>query len=67
MAWAEPMQTQDEMADIIAETYPTNKKATLGGLFYNSQMSVLDDYNNSTTAKEVMQTWGYVRRSFNIV
>jgi gingipain R len=57
MAWAEPMQTQDEMAAIIAENYPTNKKATLGGLFYNSQMSVLEDYSNSTTAREVMQTW----------
>jgi len=57
MAWAEPMQTQDEMAAIIAENYPTNKKATLGGLFYNSQMSVLEDYGNSATAREIMQTW----------
>lgn len=57
MAWAEPMQTQDEMAKIITESYANNRKATTGGLFYNAQMSVLDDYNNSTTAKEVMQTW----------
>lgn len=57
MAWAEPMQTQDEMAKIISESYVSNRKATLGGLFYNAQMSVLEDYNNSATAKEVMQTW----------
>lgn len=57
MAWAEPMQTQDEMAEILTEAYASNRKETTGGLFYNSQMSVLEDYSNSSTAKEVMQTW----------
>lgn len=57
MAWAEPMQTQDEMADIIAESYAGNRKATLGGIFYNAQMSMLEDYGGSGTAREVMQTW----------
>ncbi len=57
MAWAEPMQTQDEMAELISESYTNNRKATLGGLFYNAQMSVLEEYNNSATAREVMQTW----------
>lgn len=57
MAWAEPMETQDEMANIISETYESNRKATLGGLFYNAQMSMLEDYGASSTAKEVMQTW----------
>lgn len=57
MAWAEPMQTQDEMTELIAETYTTNRKTTLGGIFYNAQMSMLEDYNASTTAREVMQTW----------
>lgn len=57
MAWAEPMQTQDEMTDIITEAYANNKKETLGGLFYNSQMSMLEQYGSSATAKEVMQTW----------
>lgn len=56
MNWAEPMQTQDEMAEIIAENYPSNKKETLGGLFYNSQCSMLEDYPGSG-GKEVMQTW----------
>ena len=56
MAWAEPMQTQDEMAAIISETYPDNHKTTLGGLFYNSQMSMLEEYP-SGSGVEVMQTW----------
>lgn len=57
MAWAEPMQTQDEMSEIITEAYVTNRKATLGGIFYNAQMSMLEDYGASITAREVMQTW----------
>jgi len=56
MAWAEPMQTQDEMANIIAETYPSNKKETIGGLFYNSQSSMLEEYPTNS-GKEVMKTW----------
>ena len=56
MAWAQPMQTQDEMAEIIAEAYPDNIKTTTGGLFYNSQMSMLEQYPG-TDGKEVMQTW----------
>jgi gingipain R len=57
MAWAEPMETQDEMTEIIAESYSNNKKISLGGIFYNAQYSMLEDYNASTNAKEVMQTW----------
>lgn len=56
MAWAEPMQTQDEMAAIIGQTYPENHKTTLGGLFYNSQLSMLEEYP-SGSGEEVMQTW----------
>ncbi|WP_430406806.1 C25 family cysteine peptidase [Fluviicola sp.] len=56
MAWAQPMQTQDEMAEIIAETYSDNHKTTLGGLFYNSQMSMLEEYP-AGSGIEVMQTW----------
>ena len=57
MAWAEPMETQDEMTNILTEVYENNKKETIGGLFYNSQIGMLDSYNNSDTAIEVMQTW----------
>jgi gingipain R len=58
MAWAEPMQVQDEIGDILTEQYGnTNIKRTLGGLFYNGGMSMLDAYGNSGTAREVMETW----------
>lgn len=57
MAWAEPMQTQDEMAELITVSDPANVKVTLGGLFYNGQISMLETYGLSNTAIEVMQTW----------
>ena len=55
MAWAPPMQTQDEMTLINTKTYIDNQKATLGGLFYNAQMSMLEEYDSA--GEEVMQTW----------
>jgi len=57
MAWAEPMQTQDEMAELIIRSNSENIKTSLGGLFYNGQVSMLETYNQSNTAQEVMQTW----------
>ncbi len=57
MAWAEPMQTQDEMAELITRSDSQNIKTSLGGLFYNGQVSMLESYNQSITAEEVMQTW----------
>ena len=56
MAWAQPMQTQDEMTEIIVEEYADNRKETIGGLFYNAQVSMLEEYSG-TDGKEVMQTW----------
>ncbi|MBL7921384.1 MAG: T9SS type A sorting domain-containing protein [Bacteroidia bacterium] len=56
MAWAEPMDTEDEIGDILSDQYPTNKKYTLGGLFYNGQMHMLDAYPTAT-GEEVMETW----------
>jgi gingipain R len=56
MSWAPPMQTQDEMTEILTEAYAGNKKATIGGLFYNAQLSMLEEYSDQT-GTEVMQTW----------
>lgn len=56
MAWAEPMQTQDEIAEIVSESYANNKKRTIGGIFYNGQLSMLEQYN-SANGREVIQTW----------
>jgi gingipain R len=55
MSWAPPMATQDEIVDILVESYADNKKYTQGGLFYNAQMEMLDSYGNS--GKEVVETW----------
>lgn len=57
MAWAEPMQTQDEMTELIIGSEPENEKRTLGGLFYNGQYSMMENYWESPTAIEIMQTW----------
>jgi len=56
MAWAEPMDTQDEIGDIVSNQYVNNKKYSMGGLFYNSQMHMLDMYPTAT-GREVMETW----------
>jgi len=56
MAWAEPMQTQDEIIEILTDQYSTNKKYTAGGLFYNAQMSMLDDYPTNT-GEDLVETW----------
>lgn len=57
MAWAEPMQTQDAMTDLITANDPENAKTTLGELFFNGQIKMLESYDISPTAVEVMQTW----------
>ena len=57
MSWAPPMETQDEMTNILTEAYETHRNITLGGLFYNGQIGMLTEYNSNGTAKEVMQTW----------
>ena len=55
MSWAPPMATQDEIVDILVESYPYNKVQTIGSLFYSGQMKMLDDYPNA--GKEVIETW----------
>ena len=57
MAWAEPIQTQDEITEIIVGGTADRVKHTLGGLFYNGQLSMLQTYGESETATQVMQTW----------
>lgn len=56
MAWAQPMQTQDELVDLVTKTSNFPTKQTTGGLFYNSQLSMMEEYPNDDGI-EVMQTW----------
>ncbi len=58
MSWAPPMQTQWEMTNILTEQNPNNVKRTVGGLFYNGQISMMTNYPGGS-GHEVMQTWAY--------
>jgi len=51
-AWAPPMTTQD----VVSQLLTSENKHTVGGLVYNAQSAMLDQYNNSS-GREVMQTW----------
>lgn len=53
--WNPPMDGQDEMVDILTDTYAANIKKTFGGITYNGVMHMLDEYptDNGLTA----DTW----------
>jgi peptidase C25-like protein len=42
--WYEPMDGQDEINDILVESYVNNIKRTFGGLAFNGVMHMLDEY-----------------------
>lgn len=42
--WNPPMDAQDEMIDILVESYANNKKYTFGGLAFNGCMHMNDEY-----------------------
>ena len=45
--WQPPMYGQDEMVDILIESYPSNIKHTLGGTSINGIMAIIDQYGAS--------------------
>ncbi len=45
--WSPPMDAQDEMVDILVETYPNNIKRTIGAISYNGCMHMNDEYGQS--------------------
>jgi len=53
--WNPPMKGEDEMVNILTETYTSNIKRTYGGITMNAMMSMLDTY--SSDAYETMDTW----------
>jgi len=50
--WEPPMTTQDTIVELLIGGI----KHTFGGLVYNAQSAMLDQYNNSS-GREVVQTW----------
>ncbi len=54
-SWNPPMQGQDEMVDILVESYPTNIKRSFGGICMNGCMNMNDVYGSA--GDEMTDTW----------
>lgn len=55
--WVPPMYGQDEMVDILVESYSNNIRRTMGGVSINGSMKVLDQGANSLPNKGTYNTW----------
>lgn len=54
-SWDPPMEAQDEMVDILVESYSSNIKRTFGGLSMNGCMQMNDTYGSA--GDEMTDTW----------
>jgi hypothetical protein len=54
-SWAPPMDGQDEMIDILTESYTNNIKRTFGGVAYNGCLHMNDQYGSQ--GDEMTNTW----------
>jgi len=54
-SWNPPMDGQDEMDDILVESYPTNIKRTFGGLSMNGCIKMNETYGSQ--GDEMTDTW----------
>jgi len=54
-SWNPPMAGQDEMVDILTESYPANIKRTFGGLSVNGFFKMNDEYTSQ--GYEITDTW----------
>jgi PKD repeat protein len=54
-SWDPPMEGQDEMVDILVETYPNNIRRTFAGLSLNGCSKMIDTYG--TAGSEMADTW----------
>jgi PKD repeat protein len=54
-SWDPPMCGQDEMTDILAESYPGNIKRTFAGISINGCMKMNDEYG--VAGEEMTDTW----------
>ena len=56
--WQPPMYGQDEMIDVLVESYSNNIKRTLGGCSYDGNMKILDQYGqNANDGKGTYLAW----------
>ncbi|HRY98596.1 MAG TPA: C25 family cysteine peptidase, partial [Bacteroidales bacterium] len=54
-SWNPPMEAQDEMVDILVESYASNIRRTFGGLSMNGCMKMNDSYGSG--GDEMTDTW----------
>jgi len=54
-SWNSPMAGEDEMTDILAESYPDNIKRTFAGISLNGCMEMIDEYG--TDGENMADTW----------
>jgi PKD repeat protein len=54
-SWNSPMCGQDEMTDILAESYSNNIKRTFAGISLNGCMKMIDEYG--TDGENMADTW----------
>jgi len=45
-AWAPPMEAQDEMVDILTESFENNRKYSFGGISWNGCLEMNDNYGS---------------------
>lgn len=55
--WQPPQYGQDEMVDILVESYSDNIRRTLGGTSVNGDMKILDQYGNQGQGTGTYNTW----------
>ncbi len=55
--WVPPMYGQDEMNDILVESYSNNIRRTMGGVSINGSMKVLDQGATQNQNKGTYNTW----------
>ncbi|MBR6439093.1 MAG: T9SS type A sorting domain-containing protein [Bacteroidales bacterium] len=55
--WVPPMYGQDEMNDILVESYSNNIRRTMGGVSINGSMKVLDLGASQNANKGTYNTW----------
>ncbi len=55
--WTPPQYGQDEMVDILVESYANNIRRTMGGVSVNGDMKVLDQGASQNPVKGTYNTW----------
>ena len=55
--WTPPQYGQDEMIDILVESYQNNIRRTMGGVSFNGNMAILDLGASQNANKGTYNTW----------